>query len=496
MSSGWGRSMAETSLRGMMRESMRNRIVVVLVGLGLLVAILSGLAEWVSWLDAFCASFSDGCKETARVTLLRLPIWIWGIGLYGLLLVCFFRIRSWFFLVVSAGVGVEVTLVWIMFSMQAFCIFCLSNLLIIFLILAFSMQRESIWRSVSACLAFFIASHLIIPYENGLHASHRSQDQEDADVLAKVGGETISTEHLGVAVASRVLELEKEIYRAKREQIDQMVAERIFRKEADQQGISLEEYVNKKLAEIPVEVGEQEIDTYYQENLGRWRDWKGTMEDLRARIRTYLEQQKRYAELMKHASSLESKYGVAVYIKEPTVRVSKVNIEGSHAVGPPDAPVMVVEFSDYQCPACRSGHSVVMTLREAYKGKIRWVFKDFPLKRHKDAAAAAEAARCAGDQNRFWDYQDVLYGSQEEFTPEKFEQFAKQLGLNSDVFRQCVQSGKFKSHVENDIAEAKRIGVDRTPSFIINGKLTTGVPAYEDFKKIVDAELRKGKQGS
>lgn len=479
----------------MVLKSERNKLVIVLVGLGLLVAILSGLAEWVPWLDAFCASFSDGCKETARVTLLQLPIWAWGILLYGALLLSFFRFPSWFFTLVSAGVGVEVTLIWVMVSMHAFCIFCVSNLLIVFLILAVSVQRDSMWRSVSVCLFFFIVSHLIIPYENGLHASHQPADQEDPDVLARVGDEVITTENLGVAVASRVLELEKEIYRVKREQLDQMVAERMFKREAEQQGISLEDYVNRKLAEIQVQVTDQEIEAYHQENLARWRDWKGTMEDLRARIRTYLEQQKRYGELMKHANSLESKYGVTVYMREPTVRVSKVNIEGNHALGPPDAPVTVVEFSDYQCPACRSGHSVVLNLREAYKGKLRWVFKDFPLRRHRDAAAAAEAARCAGDQNKFWEYQDVLYGSQEDFTPEKLEQFAKQLGLNTDVFRQCVQGGKFKPHVENDVVEAKRIGVDRTPSFIVNGKLTTGAPAFEEFKKIIDGELRKSAQG-
>lgn len=474
---------------------MKKKILIILGVIGLVVAVLSGLAEWVPSLDTFCATLSDGCKDAARVTFLLLPIWIWGILIYLALLLSLVRFPAWFSHLVAGAVGVELNLIWLMAFMNVFCVYCIANLAVILLILVFSFQKEHFWRSLAICLLAFVASHLIIPRENNLYASP-GLEPEQGDVLAKIGDESITEEDLGVVVGSRILELEKEIYRVKREQLDQLLAERVFKKEAAQEGSSLDDYVTKKLGSIPVQVTDEEVEAYYEENEGRWIEWKGTREELRGRIRNFLEQQKKYVELMKFAKSLEASNGVVVYLKEPTMRVSKVSIDGNPSYGPPDAPVTVVEFSDYQCPACRSGHSVVVKLRETYKGRLRWVFKDFPLRRHKEAALAAEAARCAGEQGKFWEYQDVLYGSQIAFTPERLEQFAGDLGLNNESFRECVQSGRHKASVENDIAEARRIGVDRTPSFIINGRLATGVPALEDFKRMIEEELNRSKSKS
>jgi protein-disulfide isomerase len=243
----------------------------------------------------------------------------------------------------------------------------------------------------------------------------------------------------------------------------------------------------------PIEVTADEISAYYQENLDRWKNWKGTMDELRERVRVYLEQQKKYQIMMSAAKSLEPKYGVVVFLKEPTLKVSKVDIEGSYSTGPKDAPVTIVEFSDYQCPACRSGHPVVSQVREIYKGKLRWVFKDFPLRMHKEAAAAAEAARCAGEQSKFWEYQDVLYASPEELSNQTFEKLAQDLGMNTIAFKECIESGKYKPLVDKDIAEAKRVGVDRTPSFVINGRLSTGAPGLDKFKRLIDEELNGAK---
>lgn len=469
---------------------MRNNFLVLFILLGLFVAVLSGLAEWVPLLSTFCASLTGGCADTARVTFLLVPIWIWGIFIYVALLLSMFRFSSWFSHLFAGALGVELTLVWIMISLKSYCVYCIANFIVIFAILLLSFRREDFWRSLSLCMIAFVASYFIIPHENKLYASPGNQVPR-SDALAKVGDDVITEEDLGVVVGSRVLELEKEVYRVKREQLDQMLAERLFRKEAASEGISLDDYVSKKLAGMPVQVTEEEIEGYYQENLPRWKDWKGTQEELRGRIRSFLEQQRKYEELMKFAKSLEPAHGVVIYLKEPTMKVSRVNIDGNHSLGPPDAPVTVVEFSDYQCPACRSGHAVVLKVREAYQGKIRWVFKDFPLRMHKEAAFAAEAARCAGEQGKFWEYQDLLYGSREVFSKERLEQFAAGLGLNSASFGECLESGRQKANVEKDIAEARRIGVDRTPSFIINGRLATGVPALEEFKKMIQEELSR-----
>ena len=472
-----------------MSKEKKKRLLLLFCFLGLGMAAFAGMAEHVQWLASLCSGFSDGCRETAQYTLLNLPLWLWGVGFYLILgLVIHFRQRLTLWLV-AGGFGMELSLMWIMFTNSVVCVFCLGNFLVVLLLVLFSMEKERFWQMLAICLSALIVSLAVIPRHNAVLASSSSGPAQS--VIASVADRTISSEEIEKPLEIRIFELEREIYRVKRDFLDQMIVRILLEKEAKQRGISPQQLVNEVMLSDNAEVEDAELERYYQENRGRVTDWKGTEADLMKQMRASLQQRKAQQQVLDYARSLRSKYEVVVYLKEPPSPHVQVSIENNPALGPAEAPLTVVEFSDYQCPACRKNHEVIRQLRAEYPKEIRWVFKDFPMAGHKWARKAAEAAHCAGDQGRFWEYQDLLFSGTEELAPEQLKQRARELGLRGDEFDRCLDSGKYQGEVEKDVQEGKKAGLSTTPSFVINGRLIPGGPSLERFKEIIAEELEK-----
>ena len=473
-----------------MQERARYLTLFIISVTGLVVAAVAGLAEHVDWLGAMCAGLSDGCRDTARFTVFRLPVWVWGVAFYALLAVVILRARQLLVWLMGTAVGMEAALVWIMISMKVLCVFCLGNLLVVILLVAFSFEKNRFWQTLAIGLSLFLLSSFLIPYENKSLA-HSSAKHEPPAPVAKVGSEVLTIEDLERPLASSIFDLEMDIYRLKKQKLDQMISEKLLQMEAAGRGITVQQLLNESVLSEEAQVDDAEVDRYFEDNRARLAAFKGTEQELRERIRTYLQQQQSYKRVTDYSASLGTKYGVTVHLKEPAPPMAKVVIEGSPSLGPPDAPVTVVEFSDYQCPACRQAHETVRKVRELYAGRLRWVFKDYPLQRHKDAELAAEAGKCAAEQNKFWEYQDLLYGSQEELTFERLESLAGGLGMVADRFKQCLEGRKYKDRIENELEEARKIGVDRTPTFVINGRILVGGLSLERFKEVIESELGK-----
>ena len=282
-----------------------------------------------------------------------------------------------------------------------------------------------------------------------------------------------------------------EIYRIKRDLLDQLVSRNLLEQEAEQRGLTVQQLVNEVVLAQKDQVDDAEVERYYQENRARITDWKGTEQELMEQMRVSLQQRRTQQQVMDYARSLRDNYQVAVYLKEPQSPHVQVSLGNDPSLGPVNAPVTIVEFSDYQCPACRKNHDVIRQLRDQYQNEIRWIFKDLPMPGHKYAGKAAEAAHCARDQGKFWEYQDLLYPGSDDPTPEKLKQKARELGLQLDEFNRCLESGKFRGTVDKDVQEAKRAGINTTPSFVINGRLIAGGQSLERFKEIIEEELEK-----
>lgn len=162
--------------------------------------------------------------------------------------------------------------------------------------------------------------------------------------------------------------------------------------------------------------------------------------------------------------------------------------------GDADAPVTIIEFSDFQCPFCgKFFKETLPQLRKDYieTGKAKLVFRDFPLDFHQFAQKAAEAAECAHEQGKFWEMHDMIFDHQDALAVDDLKGYAKQAGLDTTKFGDCLDSGKYESEVKKDLADGSNVGVSGTPAFFINGMALTGAQPYEAFKQIIDAELAK-----
>jgi len=198
------------------------------------------------------------------------------------------------------------------------------------------------------------------------------------------------------------------------------------------------------------------------------------------------------------------------YKPESKPVIYDIETAGFPSLGPDDAPIVIVEFSDYQCPYCWRWYAqVYKPLLEAYPGKIRFVYRNFPLSFHGNAFASAEAALCAGDQDSYWEYHNALFDNYIDLYQEDqgrlldqstYNQFASDLGLNVATFEKCMTSRKYQQFILDDMDYASNLppdiiageaAVGGTPTFFVNGQRLGGAYPLEEFEKIIDAELAK-----
>lgn len=176
--------------------------------------------------------------------------------------------------------------------------------------------------------------------------------------------------------------------------------------------------------------------------------------------------------------------------EDPTLRYT-VEVTGSPALGPENAPITVVEFSDFQCPFCgRFFGETEASLLKKYAGKIRFVYRNFPLEQiHPYALGAAEAAQCANDQNKFWEYHDLLFQNQQQLTKDDLLAYARQLKLDMTSFQACLDGNKDDAKIQNDLQAAAALNLSGTPTFFINGRKLVGAQPLIAFTAYIDAEL-------
>ncbi len=171
---------------------------------------------------------------------------------------------------------------------------------------------------------------------------------------------------------------------------------------------------------------------------------------------------------------------------------TEVSADDDAFKGSADAPVTIIEFSDFQCSFCARFFSQTLPqLQTNYidTGKVKFVFRDFPLGFHAEAQKAAEAAECAGDQGKFWEMHDKLFENYASLNVANMKQWASDLGLDTATFNDCLDSGKYESEVKSDMQDGQNAGISGTPSFFINGIKVVGAQPYSTFQQIIEAEL-------
>mgnify|MGYP006293650911 CR=1 FL=1 len=160
------------------------------------------------------------------------------------------------------------------------------------------------------------------------------------------------------------------------------------------------------------------------------------------------------------------------------------------AIGPESAPVTITEYADFGCITCQAWHrfGVREQVTDHYGDQVRFVWRDFPVTT-RQSPKAAEAGFCAHDQNRFWDYHNILFENAPALAVADLKTYAESIGLNTGEFNQCLDSGKYQQAVENELADARALGLRGVPSFIVNGKRLVGPPSFEQLAATIDELL-------
>lgn len=175
---------------------------------------------------------------------------------------------------------------------------------------------------------------------------------------------------------------------------------------------------------------------------------------------------------------------------------SKLTGKWAASKGDENAPVTIVEFTDFQCPYCTryivDTHSQI---DDEYisKGKVRFLIRDLPLPFHTNSSKASQAARCAGDEGKYWEMHDLIFDKQSDWSTgdptEKMITYASDIGISGNNFSDCLKNEKYKAAVEEDLAMAQELGVSGTPGFFINGKLLIGAQPFSAFQQVIDEQL-------
>jgi len=313
------------------------------------------------------------------------------------------------------------------------------------------------------------------------------------DVAARVGDRTITVNEVDerwqkTQPASRA-QARQQLYEGRREALDAMVAEMLIGEAAKAKGLPAEKFTEAEITRRLRPVTEGEVTAFYQENQAQMQG--SSLAAMAPAIRRYLEEQQRSAAYRALVDELR-KAGPRVELVLDPPRYEVAVAPDDPSLGATNAPVTIVEFSDFQCPFCLRVAPTLKKLREAYGDRVRIVWKDFPLTSiHPQAFKAAEAGQCAREQGKFWEYHDRLFANQQALQPEFLKNYASELGLDAAKFNACLDTAKYAERVQEQMGVGNALGVGSTPSLFINGRLVAGAHPYETFAAIIDEELQR-----
>ncbi|RMG44365.1 MAG: hypothetical protein D6718_10145 [Acidobacteria bacterium] len=312
------------------------------------------------------------------------------------------------------------------------------------------------------------------------------EKKEPADLVAVVGDTKITRAELLDQASDALVKIRQQEYEVLQDYLERMIENRLVEAAAAKEGKSSEEYLAEKVDAKVADPTDEEIKAFYDQNKSRMQG--KSLDEMKGRISDYLKSRKRQETYKALIAELKKATKVRVFLDPPRVEID----EGDNpAIGPANAPVKIIEFSDFQCPYCQRAKGTLEKLREHYGNKIRIVFRDFPLSFHQNAEKAAEAAGCAYEQGKFWEMHDKLFENQRALEVEKLYTYAEQIGLDQEAFKECLDSGRRSQEVRADIQAGQKVGVQGTPAFFINGRFVSGAQPYENFAKIIDEELAR-----
>jgi protein-disulfide isomerase len=344
----------------------------------------------------------------------------------------------------------------------------------------------------SRTVLYILGLAVVALFTWGIATSTRGGDKGGAtpttavDVLATVDGDEISRNEVETTAGPQLFQLRSQIYDLTDQALKQTIDGKILDLEAGKNGLDRDGFVAAVIDSNPPVATEAQIDSVYE----AFKDRIDQPRDVIApQIEAFLLNQARQARFDSLVSALRDEYDVVNYLEPPRFEVAATG----PAKGPESAPVTIVEFSDFECPFCKRIYPTLNQVMDEYDGRVRLVFRQFPLLAlHPNAQKAAEASLCADEQGHFWELHDAIFEGSGGLGVASLKARAAEIGLDEDAFGTCLDSGRFAEQVAADVTAGRALGVSGTPALFINGRYLSGAQPYDVIARVIEDELERG----
>jgi len=331
------------------------------------------------------------------------------------------------------------------------------------------MAKQTIFVPIVLALVIIAVLTGIALYIERSKASsgHSSSDP----IVATVDGRSITLRQVERAASLPLYALDSQRQQLLLQNLQVQIDEELLKAEASRQGQTVPELI---------------AHASESESIARLANYPAPVKRVNATLDSEEQARLRQALIV----SLRRKAGIHITLPALKPPIVPVSPDDDPRLGPDDAPVTIIEFSDFQCPFCQKSVAVLQELRRMYGDKIRLIYRDFPGQNHPQAVPAAEASECAHEQGKFWQYHDLLFARQAPGKPWSFPALAAELGLDVDAFSSCLASGRFRAEINKDLHDGLRVGITSTPTFFINGRPLIGFQPITAFQQLIDQALR------
>lgn len=312
-------------------------------------------------------------------------------------------------------------------------------------------------------------------------------ETERARVLATVNGENITSGDVEKALQPLIFEYQEKVTELRKAQLDVIINDMLLTQEAQKRKVTEKQLFEAEVVAKSKKPTEEEARKFYDENTSQI---PGTYAETKEQILKYLQQQEYQKAEEALVKIVRKDAQVQIFLTDPESPVFDIATDDQPTKGGANAPVTIVEFTDYQCPSCSRTQPVLEEIIKEYGDKVKLVVRDFPLTQiHVNAMKAAEAAEAAREQGKYWEYAEILFKNQDKLEVENLVAYAGQAGLDVKKFQDALTSGRNTGKIQRDMEEGLKIGISGTPTVFINGKRVKD-KSKESLKAAIDAALK------
>jgi protein-disulfide isomerase len=302
-----------------------------------------------------------------------------------------------------------------------------------------------------------------------------------------VGGVKVTLGELEQQESAKLLSAHYQYFQAQSKALEDLIDKKLLEQKAKSESLTVDQLVDRDIKSQVKDPTEDQMKVYY-EGLETDQPYEAVRDKILEKIRQLRAEKARAA----YVKALRAQTTVTIALAPPR---ANVDVADAQVLGPKSAQVTLVEFADYECPYCQKVAADVRKLKADYGDKVAFTYKDFPLPMHARAEKAAEAARCASKQSKFWEFHDELFHSK-ELDVDQLKAQARALKLDPEQFDKCLDSGEQAAAVERDRKEGMRLGITGTPSFFVNGHYLSGALDYAALRQVVEQQLAAPTQGA